>query len=640
MSIPNSLLRLWAARIASKIAICSAMTYDLYQLSKTRGKDGTLKLGSSDETRRHLAKKSSGNRKRTVEDIFIESLVAAGSCRHHTPRRTSSTLLWYAGPTKYARHLPKIPHMSKRHFSTERSKKQLAAMAVPEEITREEYHNLVNTYDSPSDLWDKPDHAPQHLPLAPRLVIPLEKEDEPQPTHRVVLPPEDGEHAAQLGYWRSLLDRGVSRVSHTRLWDSYQALRSPRLRYIADDDIRRAFRHLSWVEFKHGGGMPRYFALIEDCIDEQIPLTTAEWNTAISYAGRWLRSTTSKEVKGAVETWMRMERHGVKADHVTFNILFDVAVKAGRFALADTIFNELKSRDMPLNRYFRTSMIYYGGMRGDGDAVRRAFRDLVNAGEIVDTAIMNCVILSLVRAGEPAAGEHVFHKMKQLYELKLGTAGPKDWRGQRELGVVLRRAAMRLRLEKEEHESSFFGGHYSADERREEVQKAAPIKPNAGTYRILIQHHVYTSGDLVRIRELMDEMKKEGLHVHGSVYVHVFRGFWQHGGSTYTVWNDKSLEELWQLFLWQHFIAASGSAAQQPTEASLEPEQSEEDRAPYFTRSLAHGVLRAFYKCAGRKKMLDVWTEIQSRWTEMDMDDERTVQQLVEKLVREDSIYL
>ena len=54
------------------------MTYDLYQLSKTRGKDGTLKLGSSDETRRHLAKKSSGNRKRTVEDIFIESLVAAG----------------------------------------------------------------------------------------------------------------------------------------------------------------------------------------------------------------------------------------------------------------------------------------------------------------------------------------------------------------------------------------------------------------------------------------------------------------------------------------------------------------------------------------------------------------------------------
>ena len=80
--------------------------------------------------------------------------------------------------------------------------------------------------------------------------------------------------------------------------------------------------------------------------------------------------------------------------------------------------------------------------------------------------------------------------------------------------------------------------------------------------------------------------------------------------------------------------------AQQPIEDRLEPEESEEDRAPYFTRSLAHGVLRAFYKCAGRKKMLEVWTEIQSRWTEMDADDERTVQQLVEKLVREDSIYL
>ncbi|KAK4549902.1 hypothetical protein LTR36_005203 [Oleoguttula mirabilis] len=614
------------------------MTYDLYQLSKTRGKDGTLKLGISDEKRRQLAKKKkTSSDKRTVEDVFIESLVAASSCRHHIPRRHSSIPVWSSNTATHTRRPPRIPRMTTRHFTTEPSKRQTAALAVSDETTKEEYRNLVNTYDSPSDLWEQPVHVPQHFPLAPRLVIPPEKEDNPPFAPRVVLPPEDGEHAIQLKYLRSLLYRKPGRVSHSRLWNTFQSLRSPRLRYVADDDIRKAFRHLSWVEFPNAeGAMPRYFALLEECVGEQIPVTTGEWNSAISYAGRWVRHSTSAEVKGAVETWMRMERHGAMADNTTFNILFDVAVKAGRFALADTIFNELKMRDMPLNRYFRTSMIYYAGMRGDGDGVRKAFRDLVNAGEIVDTAIMNCVILSLVRAGEPAAAEHVFYKMKQLYEQKLGTEGPSSWQGKKELSILLHRTAMRLRREKEEHESSFFGGQYSAEERREEVQKVTPIKPDARTYRILIQHHAYSSGDLDRIRELLDEMKTDDMHVHGSVYVHLFRGFWQHGGFSYTSWNRENLEAFWDGFLADHSLGATRT----PAELSEDAEQSEEDKAPYFTKALAHGVLRAFFKCAGRKKMLEVWEEIKAKWVDMEADDRRILQELVEHLVREDSVYI
>src|ERR1700712_1560123 len=136
MSLPNSLLQLWAARIASKIAICSAMTYDLYQLSKTRGKDGTLKLGISDEKRRQLAKKKkTSSDKRTVEDVFIESLVAASSCRHHAPRRQTSTPLCSSNSARRTRHPPRIPCISMRRFTTERSKRQTAALSVPDETT-------------------------------------------------------------------------------------------------------------------------------------------------------------------------------------------------------------------------------------------------------------------------------------------------------------------------------------------------------------------------------------------------------------------------------------------------------------------------------------------------------------------------
>lgn len=529
--------------------------------------------------------------------------------------------------------------MPTRHLSTTLGKRQTAALAVPAEITREEYRDLVNTYDSPSDLWDKPEHAPQHLPLAPRLVIPPEKEDNPPFALRTVLPPEDDEHAAGIKWLKRLLGYAPGRVGHTKLWDAYQSLRSPRLRYVADDDIRKAFRHLSWVEFRNSeDAMARYFSLLDDCIGEQIPITTEEWNTAISFAGRWVRHVTAKEVKGAVEMWMRMERHGAQADNVTFNILFDVAVKAGRFALADTIFAELKQRDMPLNRYFRTSMIYYAGMRGDGDAVRRAFRDLISAGEIVDTAVMNCVILSLVRAGEPAAGEHVFHKMKHLYEQKMGTAGPQDWVLRKELGVLLHRTAKRLRRERDRYEESFFGAQYY-EQRKEDAQRLSPIKPDRWTYRILIQHHAYTVGDLERVLELLEEMKGEGLHVHGSVYVHIFRGFWQHGGSMYTSWNRRALEALWEEFL--AAMAADARVFPAPDDGFGEgPEQSEEDHAPYLTRSCVHSVVRAFYKCAGKPKMLDVWADIRGRWDTSSEEDRRAIQSLVDKLVREDSVYI
>lgn len=528
----------------------------------------------------------------------------------------------------------------RRHFTTRASTRQTAALAVSEEITRAEYTDLVNTYDLRVSHAPAPptEHKqPQHYPLAPRLVIPPEKEDKPPFAPRVVLPPEDEGHARDLKRFRQLLIRPLGQISLNKLWDAYQRLHAPRLRYLHDLDIRRLFKHLSWVEFKHEqDAMPRYNAVLDECLGEHIPVTSNEWNTAVAFAGRWSRHVTTAEVRRAVETWMRMESHNTQATPVTFNILFDVAVKASRFALADTLYNELKARDMPLNRYFRNSMIYYAGLRGDGDAVRQAFRDLVNAGEIVDTSVMNCVILSLVRAGEPTAAEHVYAKMKRLHsEKSAGTSTPRSWQKQKELGALLNKAAQRLREERAEHESSFYGSGVSTDDRREEVQKRTPIAPNARTYRILIQHHAYTSGRLDQIQALMAEMKGEEWNVHGSVYVHVLRGFWRHGGRV-ALWDRDALEGVWRDFL---------AASEADPESHDDPddngsEGSELERAPYFTKSLAVAAVRAFHKCAGKKRMLEVWEEIRERWGDMDGDERDWVQGTIDKLVREDAMYI
>ncbi|EME84315.1 uncharacterized protein MYCFIDRAFT_110055, partial [Pseudocercospora fijiensis CIRAD86] len=338
--------------------------------------------------------------------------------------------------------------------------------------------------------------------------------------------------------------------------------------------------------------MQRYFQVLNDCLAENVRIEINQWSTAISFAGRCVRHLTNNEIRRAIETWMHMEQHGHAADHVTFNILFDVAIKAGRFALADTIFNEIKSRDMPLDRWARGSLIYYAGLRREGDSVRKAFKDFVESGEIVDTKIMNCVVVSLLRSGEPSAAEHVFERMKSLHHDKFGTRSLSDWRATKEMKILLNQTAKQLRKEKQKHETTFFGAPFASDQKRDEIQKAAPIAPDAETYMILINYHACRSGDIDKIWDLMEEMREHEFRPHGSTYLYLLRGFHAHGGYPFSAWNHRRLEETWQEAV--RFCSPN--------------------RTVYMTTSFGIAAIRAFYHCMGRKRMLAVWEELRTRW--------------------------
>ncbi|KAK4575248.1 hypothetical protein LTR86_001100 [Recurvomyces mirabilis] len=707
MSIPNSLLRLWAARLASRIAICSAMTYDLYYMSKARGKDGSMKLAVCDDSKRRLYRSSSTAKRddSSVEDVFVECLAAAGRCGQRVQRKRGMISEGIGGVRRSGgqeRARRAMGPMFVRELSTHaRSRHTANAGALTDpNITKEEVANLVNTYDLPSDMWDDSDPSttrtppqlaaprnikPPHPRLAPPLVIPPEKEH----ATRLVLEPEDATHAQSLAHFRRLLTLPSGAISPDYFWQAYESLPTPRPRHLSNHNIRHTFRHLTWVEHKHlPGAMQRYFSFLEECLAAKVYVKGREWNTAIAFAGKWVQGTTAREVRYAIDTWMRMERDGRQADNVTFNILFDVAVKAGRFALADTIFGELRERKMVLSRYFRTSLIYYHGIRGDGEGVRQAFRDLVHQGEIVDTVVMNCVILSLIRAGEPEAAENVFARMKMLVERKLGGQSVRGWRESRVLGQLLHDTAANLRRERERHEKSFFGSTtpFPFEERREKVQRITPIAPDARTYGILIRYHAYVSGDFGRIEVLMGEMRGLGFGVGGGVYVHLLRGFWLHGGVAFGKWNARALRDVWEEFLGgveegreeeeeevekrRAEDSASVSSANSDSgyssdgdspprkprrhdtavNASDDVEQegdddgvpgliSEEDRKPFFTKTAVRAALMAWYKCAGSRRMLEVWEEVKELWTEMSEDDRRVLEGLVERLGGEGSIY-
>ncbi|KAF2718196.1 hypothetical protein K431DRAFT_287818 [Polychaeton citri CBS 116435] len=473
--------------------------------------------------------------RKSLEDVFISALVTASSCPEHAPRKTATFL---------TRH--------RRHFTSRATRLEAASPQIVRavdllengSVTQEEAKDLVNIYDNPKFLVN---HPLRRQRLAPRLFMTMEQEERVYNTPRQVAPPQDDEHRQQLErFGRKLQKRSPGWLDHRKIWESWRALPAPRVRYLPDEIIRRLLSHLTTIEFKNApGAMKRYMEVFEECFDERVPVTLGEWNSAISFAGRWVRDISTSEVKNAVEMWMRMEDHGIRASNVTFNILFDIAVKAGRYALADTIFAELKARGMELSRFFRTTMIYYAGARGDGDAVRNAFNEFVEAGEIVDTSVMNCVMLSLIRSGEGAAAEHVFAKMKDLHATKFGTAGSNSWQHQRELGRILDTTARQLRREKERHQDSFFGGVFSQNDKRDQIQKASPIAPNERTYRILINHHIHDTGELTRIQELLIEMRSNGLRIHGGMYVSIMRGFEEHGGFAFSEWSHTLLEAVW-----------------------------------------------------------------------------------------------
>ena len=62
----------------------------------------------------------------------------------------------------------------------------------------------------------------------------------------------------------------------------------------------------------------------------------------------------------------------------------------------------------------------------------------------------------------------------------------------------------------------------------------------------------------------------------------------------------------------------------------------EEDKAPYFTLGLAVTVLRAFHKCIGMQRTLEVWKDIATRWKECGKEETVYIEEMLEELQRRD----
>lgn len=544
-------------------------------------------------TRKHRSPSSSipSPVPRQLDNVFIDALAEACLCRQHS---RASLFQVIASNSSYMYHKVR----RRNGFDAGRQIRHLHRAALTpypptmlQPLSRDDYMSILDyyrgTYSTQAGGFAE---LPPVFPLSSTLECkgeellppglgPGTEESESRTVQRT-----GDEDSPALAHLLKLLDRDD--CTHEEAFEAYSVLPFPGVSYLSDDTCRLLFRRLSVVQKKNRGSKMRYLSVVDDMKSAGLQMAAAEWNSAIAYCGQCLTQITAVDVEKALRTWTEMEQEAkIKGGTITFNILFDMAAKAGKFVLAEMILKEMGDRELKYNRYSRTSFIFYHGLRGDGDAVRRAYREYVEAGEIVDTVIMNCVITALIRAREPAAAEQVYERMKRLHTKQTGhDMPPGNWREIRDLGRLLNRAAGRLRGE---------------PEKLRQLQEEQSIAPDTQTYIHFIEYHASQSGEIRRITALLAEMRHLGLPMHGRFFTKLFKGFAYHGGVRYTSWTRARLEAVWESML-------------DASDQGLDNMQ--------VMKWMVIWAVRAFERCAGRQRTLEIWSELRKRWEPGDGD--------------------
>lgn len=365
-------------------------------------------------------------------------------------------------------------------------------------------------------------------------------------------------------------------ISLEYLFRLYRKLPVPRLPYLTLSSVNLFVSRMMTVPTRTELSMLRYLSILDDMKAVDLPISRNEWNAAISFVARAFREVTTREAKSAIQIWKESELIvGCASDTTTFNILLDMASKSDIPVLADWIIREMENRGIGSDRFTHTTIITYHGFRGEGERVRAAYRDLVDAGEIVDTVVLNAVISALFRANQPQSADYIYQNMKRATidpPYPLPTIGPTDWRGKRSWAQNLKRIAEQRRIIKDYMEKF-----------------NASLSPDVYTFNMLILENS-RAGDYDKAQVLLGEMKECSVDMDETIFVAVLKGFYWYGGMQYSPWTPERLDTvIKQVF--------------------------EENFGILMERSLAIWILRAVAKVYNSKReVLKAWDIIERRW--------------------------
>ncbi|KAI5289459.1 hypothetical protein KEM54_003830 [Ascosphaera aggregata] len=355
-------------------------------------------------------------------------------------------------------------------------------------------------------------------------------------------------HAGVADIWRMLRDDDST---NDQIWTVYRNLPIPGVAFLGEKSRGLLLHRFAKPRRRCRADCLRYLALVDDMTEAGLHLSDSLWNSAIFLASKYSTNIGPKDLEQSLGLWRRMEYQGhVRSGRVSFNILFDIAVKAGQYKVAEKIMDEMISRGLNFSRNGKVTKIYLQGQLRNPDGVREAYNEFVASGELVDTVVLNCVMVSLLKAGEFNMAEKIYDRMKDIHDCSKHSDSenetPKLYPSPSDNYIAYRRASERL--------GSILGAtsylKQKLPEAHDALQAALPLTPDARTYHILLSHHGIRTGNFKRFVELIQDMKKTfEIAPQGMIFLFLFQGFAIHGGVPGTEWTLKRLRKAWSAFI-------------------------------------------------------------------------------------------
>ncbi|KAF7178847.1 hypothetical protein CNMCM7691_007668 [Aspergillus felis] len=332
----------------------------------------------------------------------------------------------------------------------------------------------------------------------------------------------------------------------------YRDLPSPGVAHLSRRTRGLLLRRMSQPPNRRWADARRYLAIVEDMIAAKLPLSPALWTSAIHLAGRAMGHVKKQDLVRSIGIWQQMEHlAGIESDPVVFTILFDIAIKASQFTVADRLLQEMSKRGIEFRRAGKVSKIYYYGMLRDVNGIHRAFDEFLAAGEIVDTAVLNCLMTSFIRAGKIGIAESLYQRMMQAQAAARPT-GDTDYKGvpthQPALAselVLYRKAAKELNraFEMATRIKHTLPAHHRA------LQESIPMSPDTRTFHIFLSYHAIHSGNLQAFSKIVEDMEKTfAIPPRGMIYLLLFEGFARHGRKK-KGWTADKLRFAWRSYV-------------------------------------------------------------------------------------------
>ncbi|KAF3067813.1 hypothetical protein CFAM422_008407 [Trichoderma lentiforme] len=458
----------------------------------------------------------------------------------------------------------------------------------------------VGTAEEYFDFYRDPYRRGYAAPDGPKLRVSERKGDVQYPSSEETAMVDDGTQGvlARLQAAIGQRLRHPHRYTLDGIYKLYCQLPEPRMLCLTWQWRNRLLKVMGTPQKRDMDTMLRYFALVADVKNAGLTLRRSQWNFALAFASKYTARATTEEMESALRIWKEMEKEAqVMGNDVTFNILFDVAAKAGNFTLADMIYKEMENRGIEFNRFHHVSLIHYFGLKLDSGGLRAAYREMVESGEMIDTVVLNCVISGLLRCGEEGAAEETYQRMKNDHHMA-AEIPQKDYMMNK---VVTKVLMMFTRVGKQHPEL------------KKSFQTNVSLTPNLHTYKLLVDHYATRIGNLQKVAQYLDEMKHLKISIEPTIFLALFKGFYIHGGFTGSDWSEQRLEGVLAAFYQAHDERAEGFRIDQ---------------------WVVIWALRAVKKCCSNETLLETFDSMSQRW-DINPDRQQFMHALFENILHD-----